>query len=134
MAINGKPLNEEHYTLTAESLTIHHVPEHCVVEITNQIHPEKNTALSGFIVLKLYFALNVKRKGFDALLIYPDRPDVMAKFTTTIIAEKIQYPVLLSNGNCVARGSEGTRHWVKWEIPLKNPVIYLPWWQEIWWL
>lgn len=121
VAINGKPLNHEQYSLTSESLTIHHVPEKFDIEIINQIHPEKNTALSGLYRSKALFCTQCEAEGFRRITFYPDRPDVMAKFTTTIIAEKIQYPVLLSNGNCVERGDEGSRHWVKWEDPFKKP-------------
>ncbi|MDP2380349.1 MAG: M1 family aminopeptidase, partial [Pseudohongiella sp.] len=53
---------------------------------------------------------------------YLDRPDVMAKFVTTIVAEKQRYPVLLSNGNNIASGDlEDGRHWATWEDPFRKP-------------
>ena len=48
----------------------------------------------------------------------------MSRFTTTIVADAGRYPTLLSNGNCVARGTlegEPSRHWVRWEDPFKKP-------------
>ena len=43
-------------------------------------------------------------EGFRKITFYIDRPDVMSKFTTTIIADKKRYPVLLSNGNKIDGG------------------------------
>ena len=41
--------------------------------------------------------------------------------STTVRADKARFPVLLSNGNPVARGEEGARHWVTWEDPFPKP-------------
>ena len=46
----------------------------------------------------------------------------MARYTTTIIADKQRYPVLLANGNPVERGEiDGRRHWAKWVDPHPKP-------------
>jgi aminopeptidase N len=50
----------------------------------------------------------------------------MARYTTTIHADREKYPVLLSNGNPVGRGDDPSpearnRHWVKWEDPFPKP-------------
>lgn len=37
-------------------------------------------------------------------IIEQDRPDIMAKYTVRIDADKSLYPVLLSNGNLVEQG------------------------------
>jgi aminopeptidase N len=61
-------------------------------------------------------------QGFRKITYFMDRPDVMARFTTTLIADKTLYPVLLSNGNKVAHGELiDNRHWVSWEDPFKKP-------------
>lgn len=61
-------------------------------------------------------------QGFRNITYWPDRPDVMSRFTVTIHADKTLYPVLLSNGNLVAEGDEAdNRHWVRWEDPFKKP-------------
>ncbi|MBV9816003.1 MAG: aminopeptidase N, partial [Alphaproteobacteria bacterium] len=53
---------------------------------------------------------------------FVDRPDVMARYTTTIIADKGRFPVLLSNGNPVESGELGDgRHWAKWVDPHPKP-------------
>lgn len=46
---------------------------------------------------------------------------MLARFTTTVRADKKRYPLLLSNGNPVAQGEEGDRHWVTWEDPFPKP-------------
>ena len=61
-------------------------------------------------------------EGFRHITYYLDRPDVLARFTTKIIADKIKYPFLLSNGNRVAQGElENGRHWVQWQDPFPKP-------------
>ena len=45
-------------------------------------------------------------EGFRRITFFIDRPDVMARYTTTIHADQERYPVLLSNGNLVASGDE----------------------------
>jgi aminopeptidase N len=53
---------------------------------------------------------------------FPDRPDVLAIYTTKITADKTKYPVLLSNGNLIESGeTPDGRHWVIWQDPFKKP-------------
>ncbi|MEE9303918.1 MAG: aminopeptidase N, partial [Thiotrichaceae bacterium] len=56
---------------------------------------------------------------------YLDRPDVMTTYTTKIIADKVKYPVLLSNGNLIEQGElEGDKsgkHFAVWNDPHKKP-------------
>lgn len=120
--LNGKTLEENHFELTSDALIIHAVPETFTLEITNVIHPDKNTALSGLFRSNALYCTQCEAEGFRRITFYPDRPDVMAKFTTTIIADTEQYPVLLSNGNPIEKGLlANNRHWIKWEDPFKKP-------------
>ena len=122
LKLNGKVLSPDHYRVDSEQLTILNVPQSFTLEIETEIHPEKNTELSGLYRVKNLFCTQCEAQGFRKITYYPDRPDVMAKFTTTIYADKQRYPVLLSNGNCVERGVvDSKRHWVKWEDPFKKP-------------
>ncbi|MGI9323037.1 MAG: aminopeptidase N, partial [Pseudomonadales bacterium] len=61
-------------------------------------------------------------EGFRNITWYLDRPDVMSRFTTTVVADRKTCPVLLSNGNAVEQGEEGGRHWVTWEDPHRKPA------------
>ncbi|MCP3875412.1 MAG: aminopeptidase N, partial [Desulfobacteraceae bacterium] len=68
------------------------------------------------------FCTQCEAQGFRKITPYPDRPDVMAIFSCTIIADKTKYPVLLSNGNRVDSGDlDNNRHYVRWEDPFKKP-------------
>jgi aminopeptidase N len=94
-----------------------------VIDSSVRIHPESNTALEGLYKSSGMFCTQCEAEGFRKITYYLDRPDVMSKFTTTLSAEQHSYPVLLSNGNPVASGSEGDgRHWATWEDPFMKPA------------
>lgn len=122
IALNDKPLAKNEYKLDEETLTLQNLPEQFNLRIVNEIHPEKNTALSGLYKSNKLYCTQCEAEGFRRITYYLDRPDVMAKFTTTIYADKAEYPVLLSNGNCIETGEESkTRHFAKWQDPFKKP-------------
>ncbi len=120
--LDGKPLDPGSYRLEAESLTIDAVPEAFELAVTTAIRPAANTALEGLYVSSGNFCTQCEPEGFRRITYYPDRPDVMARFTTTVAGDRSHYPVLLSNGNPVAQGElEGGRHFVTWEDPFPKP-------------
>ena len=117
-------LTEADYHITPESLIIHNVPQQrpFTLTIENEINPKANTALEGLYLSNGMFCTQCEAEGFRKITYFLDRPDVMAKFTTTLVADKDRYPVLLSNGNKVAQGnSDNNRHWVTWEDPFSKP-------------
>src|SRR5260221_223016 len=68
------------------------------------------------------FFTQCEAEGFRRITYFIDRPDVMAKYSVTIHADRAEYPVLLSNGNLLASGNEANaRHWVKWQDPFPKP-------------
>jgi aminopeptidase N len=78
--------------------------------------------LSGLYISSNTFCTQCEAEGFRRITYYLDRPDVMARFTTTIIADKQRYPVLLSNGNRIeTKDLENGKHLVKWEDPFLKP-------------
>jgi aminopeptidase N len=110
------------YALAPERLTIPGVPDAFTLETVVRIAPRKNTKLMGLYASKDGFFTQCEAEGFRRITFFLDRPDVMARYTTTIRADKARYPVLLSNGNLVASGDEGAgRHWAKWEDPFPKP-------------
>ncbi|MCW8956497.1 MAG: aminopeptidase N [Gammaproteobacteria bacterium] len=120
--IDGQRLAEADYIQDSESLLLHAVPEQFVLQIETIIKPQENTSLEGLYKSSGNFCTQCEAEGFRKITYYLDRPDVMAQFTTTIVAEKTRYPVLLSNGNPVRSGDEADgRHWVTWEDPFKKP-------------
>ncbi|MGH8498210.1 MAG: aminopeptidase N, partial [Methylococcales bacterium] len=69
------------------------------------------------------FCTQCEAQGFRRITYFLDRPDVMTVFTTTLVADREQYPVLLANGNRIDSGNlDGNRHWVKWKDPFKKPA------------
>ena len=118
--INGAAAD---YVLEGETLTIADVPsERFTVEVETEILPAENKSLMGLYASGGNLFTQCEPEGFRKITFYIDRPDVMSKFTTTIVADKKLYPVLLSNGNKIDGGefSDG-RHWVKWEDPFAKP-------------
>jgi len=118
--INGAAAD---YVLEGETLTIAGAPsERFTVEVETEILPAENKSLMGLYASGGNLFTQCEPEGFRRITFYIDRPDVMSKFTTTIVADKKRYPVLLSNGNKIDGGefSDG-RHWVKWEDPFAKP-------------
>ena len=96
------------------------------LEIFTTCAPAKNTQLSGLYVSGDTFFTQCEAEGFRRITYFLDRPDVMASYTVTLRADKVAYPVLLSNGNLVDCGAledgpNGPRHFAKWVDPHKKP-------------
>jgi len=123
IALDGRGLSPEEYALDAESLTIPEVPPQFILEIETKIRPQENTALEGLYKSNGMFCTQCEAEGFRKITYFPDRPDVMAAFTTTIVADKTRYPVLLSNGNLVGQGTQASgRHFATWQDPFPKPA------------
>jgi len=120
--LDGVTLDAQDYKLDEERLLLPQARDHAVVEIETIIHPDQNTALEGLYVSSNMFCTQCEAEGFRRITFFPDRPDVMTRFTTTLVADKERYPVLLSNGNPVDQGDlDDGRHWVRWEDPFPKP-------------
>jgi aminopeptidase N len=122
ISLNGDALAGSAYTVTSHELTINEAPDSFTLEITVSINPKANTSLNGLYVSGGNFATQCEPHGFRCITYYLDRPDVLSKFTTKIIANKAKYPQLLSNGNLVATGDAGNGdHFVCWKDPSLKP-------------
>lgn len=123
--VNGEALPAEAYELEPKGLTIKSPPEgEFELEIHTDVHPEQNTSLEGLYKSGGNYCTQCEAEGFRAITYFMDRPDVMAKYTTRIEADKQQYPVLLSNGNLIESGDlagQPGRHYTVWEDPFRKP-------------
>ena len=121
--LDDTELSAADYQLTPDHLTLHPKAESFTVDTSVRIHPETNTALEGLYKSSGMFCTQCEAEGFRKITYYLDRPDVMSKFTTTLSADKHNFPVLLSNGNPIASGPEDDgRHWATWEDPFMKPA------------
>lgn len=121
--IDGETLAADRYTASSTELVIRDLPDSCFCDVVTRIQPQTNTTLSGLYKSNDNFYTQCEAEGFRRIMYYLDRPDVMTRFSTTIVADKQKYPVLLSNGNKVGEGDSGKgRHWVKWVDPFRKPA------------
>ena len=122
LALDGTPLAADRYQLDADHLTLPDPPETFELAVVTRIRPQDNAALEGLYQSSGNFCTQCEAEGFRKITYFLDRPDVMAVFTTTLIADQSRYPALLSNGNLVDSGTldEG-QHWAKWHDPFPKP-------------
>ena len=123
LRMNGKLLKSgKDYQVNAEQLVIAQAPDAVTLEITTRIHPNLNTTLMGVYVSNGNFFSQCEAQGFRKITYFPDRPDVMAKYTVMLRADKAKFPVLLSNGNLIESGDlDDGRHYALWQDPFKKP-------------
>ena len=120
--LDGRVLEPTEYVIEGEQLVIATVPDAFTLRTTVLLRPQKNFELSGLYKSSGNFCTQCEAMGFRRITWFTDRPDVMARYTTTITAEKDRYPVLLSNGNRVESEDLGDgRHRVKWQDPWPKP-------------
>ncbi len=93
-----------------------------VLEIVTRIDPSANLTLSGLYQSRGGYYTQCEAEGFRRITYFPDRPDVMARYTVRLEADAATCPVLLSNGNLLETGTlPGGRHFARWEDPFPKP-------------
>ncbi len=119
--IDGVEVESDRIVEVDESLLIRQVPPSFTLTVVTEISPEANTTLEGLYLSNGMFCTQCEAEGFRRITYYPDRPDVMSVFTTTIVAPAA-YPVLLSNGNPVSEQilENGDKE-VVWHDPFPKP-------------
>src|SRR6201996_1180345 len=116
---DGVALVPGDYHLTEHRLTIPDIPEICLLEIETRIAPKDNTELTGLYVSGGNYFTQCEAQGFRRITYFPDRPDVMSRYTTTIIGA---CSVMLSNGNPgPITNLPGGRRSVTWTDPHPKP-------------
>jgi aminopeptidase N len=124
LRLDGEALAPEHYSAEPDRLTIAQPPQRPLrLEIETILDPSANTQLMGLYRSRGTYCTQCEAEGFRRITYFPDRPDVMAVYTTRIEAEEQDAPVLLSNGNLIAGGRiAGTsRHFAVWHDPFPKP-------------
>ena len=126
LRVDGKPLERGAYDLDAHALTIRGVKTRAIVETRARIAPASNTALQGLYLSGAgdngFLLTQCEAEGFRRITWFPDRPDVLARYSVTLRADKTRFPLLLANGNCDGQGdlADG-RHWARFVDPFPKP-------------
>jgi len=123
LKIDGNDSGSDSYIVTPDQLTIPQPPNGpFTLTIETLVDPTANTQLSGLYRSNSTYCTQCEAEGFRRITYFPDRPDVMAVYTTRIEADKKEVPVLLSNGNPVKSGElPGGRHYAVWHDPHLKP-------------
>lgn len=121
--VNDVLYDESMYTLTEDTLTIPLDMDAARIRVITRIYPDENTALEGLYRSGGIWCTQNEPEGFRRITYFLDRPDVMARFTTKIIASKEICPVILGNGNLVGTATlENGKHVAIWEDPIPKPA------------
>src|ERR1700756_4709906 len=124
LKLDGAALPPEQFVATPDQLTIAQPPQRRFrLEIETVVDPSANTQLSGLYRSGAIYCTQCEAERFRRITYFPDRPDVMAIYTTRIEAEKHEAPVLLANGNLIASGdiADTGRHFAIWQDPFAKP-------------
>ena len=124
LKLDGAVLAPDSYACTPDRLTIAQPPQRPFrLEIETVLDPSANTQLMGLYRSGGTYCTQCEAEGFRRITYFPDRPDVMAVYTTRIEAEEADAPVLLANGNLAASGKIAgtTRHFAVWHDPFPKP-------------
>lgn len=120
VSVDGVPYQQ--YEQGESCLTLFNLPAECVLTVVTDIDPAANTALEGLYKSGDAYCTQCEAEGFRRITYYMDRPDILARYSTRITADKAKYPYLLSNGNKVASGDlDDGRHFVQWQDPFPKP-------------
>ncbi|MDA0109811.1 aminopeptidase N [Vibrio sp. La 4.2.2] len=118
--VNGEAWSD--FITNDSGLEIFNLPKEFELVIENHISPSTNTALEGLYISDGAYCTQCEAEGFRRITYFLDRPDVLAKYTTKVIADKADFPYLLSNGNKIEEGElESGKHFVTWEDPHPKP-------------
>ena len=121
VAVDGVTLSANQYLLTDETLTLPEVPDSFTLTTEVEIDPTGNTALEGLYMSGGRFCTQCEAEGFRKITYWPDRPDVLSRFTVRMEAPAA-FGRLLSNGNLVESGPASTgRHFAIWNDPFPKP-------------
>lgn len=115
--------NFTNYKLVEGGIELYDLSGEFTLDIETEINPLANKAFEGLYKTGDAFCTQCEAEGFRRITYYLDRPDILAKFTTKISADKTLYPSLLSNGNPIDQGDlENGRHFVTWADPFPKPA------------
>src|SRR5215213_9229525 len=114
--------SEATHRMEGEQLVVDVRGDRATVETEVEISPVANTKLMGLYASGGMLCTQCEAEGFRRITFFPDRPDVLSKYTVRMEGDAAAFPILLSNGNRVGHGEAADgRHWAEWEDPFPKP-------------
>src|SRR3982751_5812441 len=111
VTIDGRAVAASDYRVDDAHLVLSQVPDAFTLQTVVRFDPWKNTKLEGLYATKAGLVTQCEAEGFRHITYFIDRPDVMAKYSVTLCADKARFPRLLANGNLVAQGDGQPAGW-----------------------
>ncbi len=122
LELDGMRLTTDQFDCGANYLEISTVPNTFKLRVTTKLRPHENTRLEGLYHSGGNFCTQCEAEGFRHITYCLDRPDVLARYSVRIEADKAKFPILLSNGNKGNVGNlEQGRHFSEWHDPHPKP-------------
>ena len=126
IVLDGRQLPASAYRYDGRVLEVDGVRERSVLETRVRVRPAANTTLEGLYLSGPretgFLLTQCEAEGFRHITFFPDRPDVLSRYTVTLRAERERFPVLLAGGNPDGAGElEGGRHWARFVDPHPKP-------------
>ncbi len=120
VSVDGRATNAWH--MDGDDLVIDLPGDAHEVSLETAIDPSANSQLMGLYASNGMLCTQCEAEGFRRITFFPDRPDVLSVYRVRMEGDRAAFPVLLSNGNCVAAG-EGANgaHWAEWHDPWPKP-------------
>ena len=119
--VDGIAVND--WRIEGEGLVIPLAGDAHEIETTVAIAPERNTQLMGLYASGGNLCTQCEAEGFRRITYFPDRPDVLSRYSVRMTADRARFPVLLANGDPIAKGDAGDgRHWAQWNDPFPKPA------------
>jgi len=120
VSLDGQAIND--WRMDGADLLIDLPGDAHAITVETLIHPAANSQLMGLYASSDMLCTQCEAEGFRRITFFPDRPDVLSIYTVRMAGSKAAFPVLLSNGNCVAQGeSADGGHWAEWHDPWPKP-------------
>src|SRR5579872_1287413 len=117
--VDGQPVEAE---LEGAQLVLELKGDRATIETLVEIHPQANTKLMGLYASNGMLCTQCEAQGFRRITYFPDRPDVLSRYSVRMEGDARAFPILLSNGNRVASGeTENGRHFAEWQDPFPKP-------------
>lgn len=124
VSLNGEILPRSAYRITPKEFILLNAPDSptFLLEIKSHINPFNNESKEGLYACGNWLTTQCESEGARRIFFTADRPDVLSKYTTTIIADKTKYPCRLSNGNLVSEVDDTNgRTTIVWQDPFPKP-------------